>query len=233
MIHIYFTKFQERLPERLFEFYLEQIPVPLREKTLRYIRWQDRHACLFGKLLLLHALISRGFSRNVLDTLKYNRYGRPYMDGIKDFNISHSGEYVLCAISDSGRLGIDIEEIKEINFNDFTSVMTPEQWEDIRLSKESAKAFFRYWTIKESVIKADSRGMSIPLTDILVKDNTVSYDNKDWHLKELSPDRKYCACLASENADAATHLHEINFRDSEALEKGTAADFREMQNEQI
>ena len=39
--------------------------------------------------------------------LRYNEYGKPYLEsGGLFFNLSHSGEYVACAISDK-EIGID------------------------------------------------------------------------------------------------------------------------------
>src|ERR1044072_4992363 len=139
------------------------MPEPLQEKNLKYLRWQDRHAHLFGKMLLGEALQKFGLDSTCLHTLQYNEYDRPYIPGDIDFNISHAGEYVLCAIGRNVRLGIDIEKIHAVDFSDFENVMTDEQWKIIKNNDNPLKTFFSYWAIKESVIKADSRGLSIPL----------------------------------------------------------------------
>ena len=50
----------------------------------------------------------------IIAVLKFekNQYGKPYLSEHPDFyfNISHSGEYVLCAI-DNNPIGVDIEEV--------------------------------------------------------------------------------------------------------------------------
>ncbi len=108
----------------------------------------------------------------------YNNYDRPYINDIIDFNIYHSGNYVVCAIGQDLKHGIDIEKVQDIDFKNFKKVMTDMQWQDIIRSKSPGSAFFKYWTIKESVIKTDSRGLSIPLLDIHVENNKVIYDNQ-------------------------------------------------------
>ncbi len=210
-IHVYYTKFNQQLPGYLLNQYLTQLPNNLQEKNLRYRRWQDQHSHLFGKLLLLNGLKNFGYKDDVLHEIRYNQYSRPFIDGDIDFNISHSGEYVICVLGKGIRLGVDIEEIKEINFDDFKQVMTSGQWQDIMDSPYSMRSFFWYWTIKESVIKADSRGLSIPLLDIHVQGNKVYYDNQIWYLKDLELDIRYSAFLAINRSDVTFETRYIDF----------------------
>ncbi len=43
-------------------------------------------------------------------------FGKPYLVGFPDahFNISHSGKYIICAVSDTP-VGVDVEEIRQFN----------------------------------------------------------------------------------------------------------------------
>ena len=55
-------------------------------------------------------------------SLVFNKNGRPKLPNLSnnlDFNISHSGQFVVCAISNSIPVGIDIEKIKEIEIESF------------------------------------------------------------------------------------------------------------------
>jgi len=162
------------------------------------VRWQDRHSHLFGKLLLVEGLKQFGYDINSLSHLLYNKYDRPFLNENIDFNISHSDEFVICAIGQKVRIGIDIERIKEIDFSHFSRVMTNEQWDTINNSINPKQTFFNFWVIKESVIKANSRGLSIPLLDLYVNsNNTVNFDKMTWYLKELLIDKDYCSFLSS------------------------------------
>lgn len=214
MVHIFYTKFEEKLKSSIINKYLGLLPDTLQKKNLKYRRWQDRHAHLFGKLLLLEGFKRYGFFDNVLSKLQFNEYSRPYIEGNIDFNISHSGIYVICAIGKEIKVGVDIEEIKKVEFNDFKMTMTDEQWESIYQSANPLKSFFRYWTKKESIIKADSRGLSIPLLDIHIKNNLVQYENQIWYLNEIFIDESYCSYIATNKNDISFKLIKIDFGNS-------------------
>ncbi|AWB65708.1 hypothetical protein C2869_04305 [Saccharobesus litoralis] len=106
-----------------------------------------------------------------------NRWGKPLVDNqTRDqlvFNISHAGDYIVCAIccfpqqDVTLELGVDIE--KEQSSRDLT-LLAPrfftkqeakylEQWPQPQKITE----FYRLWTLKESFIKAEGKGLSINL----------------------------------------------------------------------
>jgi 4'-phosphopantetheinyl transferase len=214
-IYIYFTRFNQALSARLWKYYIDFLPEVQKKINARFIRWQDRHSHLFGKYLLVKAFDLLGYEKEELSNLKYNKYNRPYLNEKIDFNISHSGEYVVCVIGENIKVGIDIEEIREIQFDDFKKVMTKQQLQDIYTAHNPIKTFFKFWTIKESVIKADNRGLSIPLLDLHVKDNTVKYDNQIWYLNQLEIDENYCACLATNKKHIKIRTYNIDFFNKE------------------
>jgi 4'-phosphopantetheinyl transferase len=207
MIDVFFTRIMVELLPSVYNKYLGKIPLFLQEKNLRFRKWNDRHANLFGKLLLIEALQKYGYDADCLSHLTFNQYNRPFLFPEIDFNISHSGELVVCAIAKGIRLGIDVEEIKPVDFEHFRDVMTPEQWGIINASVVPFNTFFSFWAIKESVIKADSRGMSIPLTSIHVQDNIVNYENKRWYLTPLHLDDNYSCFLAANSENEVVKLH--------------------------
>ncbi|MGZ5052857.1 MAG: 4'-phosphopantetheinyl transferase family protein [Methylobacter sp.] len=182
--------------------YYNQLPSGIQQKILRYCRWQDRHAALFGRLLLKTALLEAGYFASCLELLQFDAYNRPSIDSSIDFNISHSGNYVLCAISKNGRIGIDIEQIKDINISYYKNFMSKTEWDDIANNEALTRRFYYYWTIKESVMKADGRGLSIPPQDIICHPDHATIYNKKWGLKEIPiTDEEYCCHIAFENHD--------------------------------
>jgi len=211
LIDIFFTTIKEPLEESLFSDYLSLLPLDLREKNERFLRWKDRHAHLFGRLLLMNALKHHHIENNIWDQITYNSYKRPNFDLLEyDFNISHSGDYVLCAIGKNVRLGVDVEINRERNFKDFQNLMTKNQWDEIMSSKNTIQTFYKYWTIKESVIKADGRGFYIPLEELEVKGNTVHFDNKLWYINDVVLAEGYSAALASDQL-STFNIHELDF----------------------
>lgn len=216
-MEVLYTKFGGKLLSQYWDEYMDLLPYDLKEQNARYMRWEDRHAHLFGKLLLVEGFRKYGFGHTLLSELKYNNFGKPYLNNNIGFNISHSGEYVVCAIGKDMRMGIDIEKIKDINLSDFEYVMTHQQWKHIHAATDSLKTFFQYWTIKESVVKADSRGLSIPLIDIHVNNNIVKYEGQIWYLKELNLDTNLSACLAISTQNPVISLIKIDFWDESMI----------------
>jgi 4'-phosphopantetheinyl transferase len=199
-IYILYTKITGELPAETYKKHLIFLPETLRDQHFRYRRWQDRAANLFSKILLVKGFEKFGLNYLSLENLQYTEYRKPYLSGNVDFNISHSGQYVICAVARNVKLGIDIEEIKPVDFKEFDNLMSRLQWQQINSSPNPLKEFFRFWAIKESIIKADGRGLSIPLNDIHIRDQTAYYEKK-WYLRELDLDENYCACLAFEAED--------------------------------
>ena len=210
-IKILHTHFSSELSNKTWNSYLHKLPEAIQGEIIRYKRWEDRQARLFGKLLLLECLKDRGYPSDYLNYIEFDKYGRPYLEHDIDFSISHSGEYVICAITDAGKLGVDIERIKPIDLSDFERYMTPEQWKKIKEDSNEYKIFYRYWTIKESVLKADGRGLSIPLLEINTDWKKAILFDSVWFLREISIESDYSCYLATNIEHSETCLKKINF----------------------
>lgn len=97
-----------------------------------------------------------------------NASGKPRLadGGSVHFNLSHSGERAVLAISDR-EVGIDLECMRPIEHLDLaTRYFHPREVEAIAgMSDEEGqhRAFFRVWTLKEAVVKALGDGLAIPL----------------------------------------------------------------------
>ncbi len=191
---------------------MARLPDAEQERIERYYKWQDRHARLFARLLLRKGLIGLGASSNCLQMLQYNNYDRPYLEGNIDFNITHSGEYVLCALVLNERIGVDIEGIRNIDFHDFSQFMSNEEWRRIHHAPDPSHEFYRWWTLKESIIKADGRGLSAPLKHIHIQSNRATLDENTWYFNELHIAKGYACHLACSSEDQEIHLRRIRFQ---------------------
>ncbi|MEN5378515.1 4'-phosphopantetheinyl transferase family protein [Sphingobacterium kitahiroshimense] len=158
MIRYSYFRCEYPLKENVFFNLLEKIPPSFRTKILKFKRWEDRYTSLMGKILLRHLLISIGYSDDCLQKLTIGEYGKPFIDGNVDFNISHSDGFVVCAISDSSNIGVDTEKIVEFDINSVLDILRQDEKEKL-LRNFSLDIFYDFWTKKESVIKAMGRGV--------------------------------------------------------------------------
>lgn len=144
-------------------------PVP--ERFSRYLRWQDQLAGCYGRWLLRKGLNAWGLPANVSDDVWVDDFGRPHLpDGRPDFNISHAGGYVVCALTRRGRVGIDVERVRHLEWEALADSLTAVESRYLARTDDRLGAFFDLWTRKESVIKADGRGLSIPLPSVDVSE---------------------------------------------------------------
>lgn len=164
--------------------------------------WQEADGCryLLGKMLLVKGMRQLTGNGWTIDQLAWDTYKKPFCNNGACFNITHSGEYVLCAISDSMGLGIDIEQVRDIEPGDFLHCFTAAEWLAIRHATDPLAEFYRYWTRKEAVMKADGRGMYIPLQSFDVQLDQVALGHQLWSLLELPVEEGYRAHIATSTA---------------------------------
>lgn len=196
MTILYYSTFEEKLPEDFFKEKLNSLPLCFREKTEKFWRWQDAYASLFGKFLLLEGFRNFGISACLSD-LRFTNYGKPYIpDSSVCFNISHSGHCVVCVMSDEvDSIGVDVEEIKPINLKGLRNCWTNPEWSEI--VNGTPTVFFTYWTRKEAVLKADGRGLGVPLKKIEVRETQVNLNDKIYFLSVCKFHPNYILHVAS------------------------------------
>ena len=105
-------------------------------------------------------------------TFLKNEFGRPYIanteySGTLFFNISHTENIVVLAVSKIEKMGIDIEWIaRKRKFLDLAERFFSEtEARELALlpQAEQTDRFYEIWTLKEAYIKAQGKGLSIPL----------------------------------------------------------------------
>ncbi|HMI59886.1 MAG TPA: 4'-phosphopantetheinyl transferase superfamily protein [Puia sp.] len=199
-ILLYTTEYLHPIASGEFKSLVDQLPRDMRLKAVRFYRWQDSYGYVFGKLLLKVALKELGFSFE-LDQLQYSAHNKPFFSGGPHFNITHSGNRAICAVSQDRAIGVDIEYIDDtISIGDFQTELTAAEWEAICSAAAPNEQFFRFWTAKESLIKADGRGLSISLQEVDVsKGRIVLLGDKCWDLKSLDGFIGYTGHIAVEH----------------------------------
>lgn len=143
----------------------------------------------------------------------YMKNGKPFVAGNTaqiHFNLSHSEERALYALSRSCRLGVDIECLnRDIDWRGLASrFFTHSESTALQQLPVSSRnrAFFACWTRKEAIIKATGDGLSLPLDQFEV---TVEPDAEprilaaatlriaDWTLYTADVGNAYVATVAA------------------------------------
>jgi 4'-phosphopantetheinyl transferase len=165
---------------------------------------------IIGELLVRAALCNNFNLVNKDIVFRYTEHKKPLLKNHKDihFNISHSGEWVVCALSLMD-VGVDVEKIREINFNiarRFFSETEVKNLFDLP-KKNQIKYFFDLWTLKESYLKTLGTGLTKPLSSF-----TVS--KVDGEIVLFEDDRPVQVFLRKYNIDAKHKLSVCSYEDS-------------------
>lgn len=185
------------------------LPENLRGEALRKRQWIDRQLNIAGKLLLMEMLNQFQLPLSLSD-LQYNTHHRPYFDSGIDFNIAHSGELVICCGTDSGKIGVDIERVKEIDLAEYNDHFTANEWDIIRNYPDVLNGFFNFWTRKEAVLKAIGTGFHTPLSSVDVAHDDVNYDGISYHIQKLNIDAGYPCHIATTGESGNVKLLSVN-----------------------
>jgi 4'-phosphopantetheinyl transferase len=149
---------------------------------------------------------------------KTNSYGKPSLideinGGQLSFNLTHSHELGLVAISSRRAIGVDIEYIRsELADEQIARRFFSNREADALLSSPlelRKEAFFACWTRKEAFIKAIGEGLSMPLDQFdvsllpgepaeLLETRPDPAQALQWKLYALQPGSGYAAALAVE-----------------------------------
>ena len=172
---------------------------------------RDRHNTLIGKLLVYVAYNIIKNEELKFEDYKRDKNNKPFIqDSTLNFNISHSGKTILCAISKYNiQLGIDVEEIKNIDIKGFNNVFHHNEFNGIT-KNNSNDLFYKYWTRKEAYTKAIGSGITIPLDKIDTTKNMISESNNNYYLKSYKINKYYCS-LAYTKKGSKVNWIEIKF----------------------
>lgn len=197
MIKIFYVDELNKIPTVRLNAMLKGFPVSIQLELSKYKHHNSLIQTIVGKKLLEHSLYTYGYPGSKLQELKRTKYNKPYIEKCFHFNISHSENSVIIATSDLLNVGIDIEELRDIDIDVFKDYLNPEEYSEILSSKSKVYAFFNLWTKKESILKASGEGLNIPLKDVKITREKAILTDKIWHVKKIVVSEKSIAHLAT------------------------------------
>lgn len=140
------------------------VPLSRRLRAERYRFMEDRMRCLGAGLLLRFAT---GFDDDDTD---FGPNGKPFFPAHPEicFSLSHSGDLVVCAVSQR-TVGADVEEIKPVRESNLfiaRRYFTKEEQDELALTKPDPEktafdpsVFTKIWTRKEAYVKMTGEGI--------------------------------------------------------------------------
>jgi len=193
-------------------------------------------------------IISRGLLRTILgyylniDPSKiqfcYGPHGKPALQStfhkrVVHFNLSHSHDLALYAVSWNRQVGIDVEYIRPMLEAEHIANHFFSRDENTLIrtlpAAERTDLFFKIWTSKEAYLKAIGGGLTESLTQIEISlastelTRIVSIDGDwrnalPWHLETLNPAPNYLAALVVQGSTSQIVFRHIPNQDSDPFQ---------------
>jgi 4'-phosphopantetheinyl transferase len=187
-----------------------------KQQAQRFKFNKDRN-CLICSHAILRILLSKYLAcvpKSI--TYEYNQYGKPMLSNNNNklhFNLSHSHQKAIIAITKDNPIGIDIEymQTKQSLAEIAKRFFAAQEYHEYKQlpNKQKIHGFYNAWTRKEAFVKAIGEGITHPLKNFVVNltpgtnAKILSIKNhetapQDWQLHSFTVAEKYCAALAWE-----------------------------------
>lgn len=222
MLNVYYSRVDDLNFGDLSERYWNCLSEERKASITKYKFEIDKIRSITAEIMLRKALLKDFNISNEEIKFERNYYGKPRLTNKNiEFNISHSGNFVVLAISNDD-VGIDIEERKKYH-HDIVQLFHEKEISIIENNSLNGrvKVLYDYWCLKESYIKFIGKGLSEPLNSSFIIKEAEKYqvyllDNTpiDVEVFPIDIDENYsCAVCTNqknitkiENIDQATSL---------------------------
>lgn len=187
-----------------------------RNKANRFRSWKHGReysaAHVFLRIILSHYA---GVAPEALEFCT-GAYGKPRLAGGDavgkiQFNLSHSENQAVLAVTSEMGVGVDVEYVRpDLDIEGMAKdILSVAEVAVLGAAPENLRSsvFFRFWTRKEAIVKGLGQGLSFPLTAIDVSDSTPvcadpggnpqrESDLAEWVLYDLDTVEGYAGALA-------------------------------------
>ncbi|EHJ53231.1 4'-phosphopantetheinyl transferase family protein [Streptococcus macacae] len=224
---IFTIRSQNSLNDEQFLEFLNVVEEDYQKKIQAYRFWEDRKRSLLGQLLARYAIMQALSVDNNAIKILQNRYGKPYLKGYDNiqYNISHSGVWVVCAVSPFN-IGIDVQEHKGAKSELASHFFSPQEKEFLfSLQKDAQKTtFYDMWSLKEAYIKAIGKGLFQPLDEFSVVKEEGGFrqairknEEETYFFKQYQLEKNYSLAVCSQEQNFCPGLEELTIDDLKLL----------------
>ena len=223
---------------------MSELSADKRASLERLVDPRDRLVSLLALRLLKSCVFDEGITDFHLQDICYPEANKPYwslsgnstLNGALDFNITHSADLIMAAVSRDVKLGIDAERHRKLKRLNFKMVLTGAE---LALVEHTEAIFFDIWSKKEAVVKAaDTRGIA-RMRDVILDHGQRQHDHQErrqsdeeiaeldgetWWIMQLDkviPDQEKADQTSGERGDYSIHMATSAKVDTLIVEKKT------------
>lgn len=186
------------------------------QRRARLRRRRDGEQLVLGRTLI-HRLVAPAGADGPC-SLEYGAHGKPFLRGAAEFNLSHSGAVVACALCARGPVGIDVEAFEHLREIDelLPRILHPRERQalDAAPAAQRRALFERCWTRKEAVVKFLGAGLVQDLCaiDVQPADEQPGLE-APAHVQLADLDARACTITGAVAMPAGTRLLAVRLLD--------------------
>lgn len=176
-MNVYVIKVDSPLENETFSYLNKHISKDKAERILRQKVKQNSDCMLIGEILAMYAIKADFGVPFKKQRFRLGEFGKPYLFGFDNihFNVSHSEEYVVCAVGDTP-VGIDVQKMAPYNCDIAKRAFTSEEINQIEKSENKSREFTKQWTHKEAYLKM----IGVGFAGIAYEKRNIIYENTTW-----------------------------------------------------
>lgn len=216
-VEIFGMYLDSRLMRQWFEACCQRISLNRLLRVRKFLKQEDAYRSVMGELLVRSILNDKYGLPNKEIIFSTTTTGKPILAGrvSQAFSISHSGMWVLCAISDRP-VGVDLEKIVERNVDFAKQYFAPHEIDTLfsLTVSDQLNCFYTLWTAKESFLKAKGTGLSGLHSGLDVMSCLnggivcIQDEEENWYTCpfEVDPNYKAAVCIKGMQSSISTHI---------------------------
>ena len=168
-----------------------------KQRVLRFKNQKDQYRCMLSSFLM---------NQLSKEDIKRGENGKPYFENGPSFNISHSGKYVMIAISEK-EIGLDIEENTPKDMSMLIKIFNEAE---AKMIKEHSD-FYYLWCAKESLIKCMGSSINkIKEIPALPLNGLKTFKGIDYQCQTLIYDKHIVSITRLSNEPFEVKIEKIN-----------------------
>ena len=176
---------------------LESVSEAQKTKALKFKNEPDQIRSLASSYLM---------NKLSKEPLQFSDMGKPFYQNGPYFNVSHSGQYIVMAVSNK-EVGVDIEEN---NDKDMSALIRIFNEAEAKMIKEHAD-FYYLWCAKESLIKCIGSSVSkIKEVPALPFNGVKSFKGQDYYCKTFIEDKHIISITRMGNEPFDIKIEKVN-----------------------
>jgi 4'-phosphopantetheinyl transferase len=204
----------------LWQEYRDLLPPEERSREERFTHEPSRRQFLVARALA-RTVLAHYTGRDPRELrFECNAYGKPFLSppaGTSsagpslEFNLSHTGGLVVCAVTSGNAVGVDVEDCgRRTDYLELAQRFFAASEAAVLAGlppDQQRRLFFEFWTLKEAFIKARGMGLSIPLDGFAFSPppdlpprisfpKLAGEDSQAWQFARLSMGPRYQIAVA-------------------------------------